>query len=405
MTFQDNCPLCNTPTTQTLLFYNRFPYFTVPVSKAGKTEILKRYSSEQLVDPLRVKSCSSCCHCYLETLPDQEIIDFLYSKYYSYPSPLKGYFRPERDNKFLEFIGKSTSLLSKEKRTNVLEVGCYDGYILHHLQQQGYTVTGCDPSEGAEIGKEYGINIIREFFNAEAFLKKNQTSDIVISRHFIEHVTHPREWIKELKTTLSPNGLLILETPNIQFNLEKGVPEVFSLQHLQGFSSVSLEYALRKEGLKVIAMEQTPDNLIAIAKEEVTETAISIQNWNQITSNFNNEISKKKEKIKQTIKPYLEKGKTIGLWGAGGFTLAMLTFYEFPLHSVDFIIDSAPNKRGMEYLNYSTPIISPMEALQNKPDIIIITSMYSQSIKEEILKMNFQAFILTIFPEISVSKS
>ena len=161
MTKRNKCPICSSTVSQTLLSYDAFPYFTVPVSRLLKEKILEEYTDGQLTAPLKVKVCGECCHCYLAILPNQEIIDNMYSNYFTYPSALEGHFQPERDDRFLEFFGEKAEILCKSKKLNsILEIGCYDGYILHGLQQKGFTVTGCDPSEGADIGRKHGLKIL-----------------------------------------------------------------------------------------------------------------------------------------------------------------------------------------------------------------------------------------------------
>ena len=144
---QDNCPICSGTATRILFFCNDFPYFTVLVAKSEKISILQKYNKEQLTAPLVVKTCEECCHCYLAVLPNQTMLELLYSRYYSYPSPLKCNFPPERDNRFIAFFNEEVEPFCKEEKwDNILEVGCYDGYILYHLKKKGFSVTGCDPS-------------------------------------------------------------------------------------------------------------------------------------------------------------------------------------------------------------------------------------------------------------------
>jgi len=398
---QSKCPICSNTNTQEVLRHEYFPYFTVPVTKEDKSVILQKYSSEQLTSPLVVNVCVECPHCYLDPLPDQSIVDYLYSNFYSYPSPLKGQFQPERDDRFLQFFEENVTPLCKERTLNrILEVGCFDGYVLFHLQKKGFNVTGCDPSEGAEIGQEHGVNILRKFFDADEFLSKEITFDVVISRHFVEHVTYPPEWIQSLKKILSPNGLLVVETPNVSFYLERGLLEVFSLQHLQGFSSESLEKIFVSEGLKSMTIEETPNNLIAIAEKGFNKITKSKGKWDQNIKDFNEKLSNNKSKIKHYLAPFIQENKTIGIWGAGGFGLAALMLYDLPSKQIRFMMDSDSKKWNMEYLNYQIPIISPQLGKEKSPDLVVIASMYSQSILKQIKAMNFQAKVLTIFPEI-----
>ncbi len=399
---QYKCPVCEGSESHPLFSITGFPYFTVPVTKSAKKEILKKLLLSQRMAPLNERVCKNCCHCYLENIPDSGILNFLYSRYYNYPSALKGHFLPSRDNRFLSFFDELSAGYNEIKLQKILEVGCYDGYILYHLQQRGFCVTGCDPSDGADIGRQYGVNIQKQFFSAKSFLESDSTFDVVISRHFIEHVVKPISLIERFAEILNPDGILFLETPNVHFYLEKGLLEVFSLQHLQGFSPASLEHACRKAGLSTLKIEETPDNIIVAAVKGTGEHVITKDTWCQAVESFNGKINANKKKIADIVRRYVSGGKKICLWGAGGFGLAAMLLYEIPQPAISFIIDSDSSKWGMEYLHHDITIIAPDEAREQEPDLIIIASMYSPDIEKQIAAMNFRAAVLTIFPDISV---
>jgi len=392
------CSICKSNNTDLLLDYGQYPYFTVPLKKNDKKKILAQYSKDQLVSKLKYTACKDCGHVYINQIPDQNIIDDLYSNYYSYPSPLKGEFDPIRDNRFIQiFQDQIHPICKKDNLDNVLEVGCYDGYILNQLQKDGYNVTGCDPSVGADIGLAFGLNIQKEFFDPINYSKNGSLFDIVISRHFIEHTINPYEFINSLKSVLFDNGLLILETPNIQYFIKKGLLEVFSLQHITLFTATSLKILMIKAGLDVILIQKTFDNLIVIAKKSNKHDSINLESFAYIISQFTGRVIDNNKRINNQINNYLNSGNDIAIWGAGGFGIAALTLYSIPSSKIKYFIDSDPKKWGMEYLNYKIPIISPEKAKQLQPDLIIITSMYSQSIKRQIKGMNFQSSVLTMF--------
>lgn len=402
-----NCPVCGSGLTRDLISIEEFPYFNVPVSKSDKKSILRTYDLNKLTSTLDVMACMNCAHCYIETLPDEEIITDLYGNYYNYPSPLDGSFRPERDNRFLDFfVSRVEPMCRENKMCNILEVACYDGYVLYHLHRRGFDVTGCDPSDGAAIGEKYGLEIMRRFFNADDFISKNLTYDIVISRHFIEHVSGPDICIKDLLKILNPGGFLILETPDIEFYLDKGLIEAFSLQHLHGFSRNSLSYALKRCGASVISSERVSDNLITVAEKGSTASDMdSINGWEDTVRNFRDKFEESKKKIQDSVSEFIHCAGPVGLWGAGGFGLTALSFYGLPVESIRFIIDSDPGKTGMEYLTHSIPIISPDKAGELRPVLIIITSMYSDSILRQIKEKRFNCAVITIFPEVSLLRS
>ena len=94
------------------------------------------------------------------------MLEKLYNKYYNYPSPIKGFFKPERDDNFIKIFLNNNK---NKKKQSILEVGCYDGYVIKKLSEKGYKVLGCDPSKGALIGKKMGIPIRKEFFNPSLY--------------------------------------------------------------------------------------------------------------------------------------------------------------------------------------------------------------------------------------------
>lgn len=86
---------------------------------------------------------------------------------------------------------------------------------------------------------------------------------------------------------------------------------------------------------------------------------------------------------------------------AGSSGSTALSFYKIPINYVNSIIDSDPNKWGMEYLILLIPIISLEKAKDNCPDLIIIASMYSLTIQKTIKDMGFKSSVLSIYQNIS----
>ena len=60
-----------------------------------------------------------------------------------------------------------------------------------------------------------GIPIRKEFFNPSSY--KYQKYDFVITRHLIEHIVNPINWLKNLLKVLKVDGKLVIETPNVDF--------------------------------------------------------------------------------------------------------------------------------------------------------------------------------------------
>jgi len=112
----------------------------------------------------------------------------------------------------IAFITKAAG----NRGVDVLDVGCGSGTLLGLLKQRGFRVNGLDFSaEAAAIAKaENGVDVAvgsleEAHFPAESF-------DVVTLFHVMEHVTNPRLVLAEVSRVLKPNGVAILQVPNIE---------------------------------------------------------------------------------------------------------------------------------------------------------------------------------------------
>ncbi len=390
-----SCPICNKKNNHSrIINVKDFPIINTPIKILHKKNFFKKKTKKKFYEDLKILFCKRCFHSFLEKIPNQKNMDDLYSKFYNYPSPLLGSFNPERDTKFLNFFKNNKKILPITKIKDVLEVGCYDGYVLYKLKKMGFNVSGCEPSKGALIGKKFGLNIYKRFFNSKFFIKKNLKYDLVFSRHFLEHMINPSKILKEKIKILRKNGLIIIEVPNIQYYLKKSLLEVFSLQHIHGFSLNSLGKLLKKFNLKIIKVNEFSENIIIIAQKKPKKiNAVKIKDFK-----FNNNIKKNKILIKKKIDYYFRKNKKIVFWGAGGFSVAATFLYGIKERYISYIVDSDNKKESMEFLHNSIKIFSKSKLNFDHPDLIIITSYYSEDILKIIKKNKYKVDVLKIFP-------
>jgi len=397
------CPICDSKNISRLFFAERFPFFTAPVKKKEKREILGKYTSRQLQGRLESVVCNKCSHIFLSTLAPEKIISELYKKFYSYPSALESSFIPERDNAFLEvFKDKILRKLRKDQK-NILEIGCYDGFILYNLKKLGFSVTGCDPSNGAVIGQSHNIDIKRRFFDVEYFLKASLSYDLIIFRHFLEHVAKPVDFLKNLNKILKPNGLIIFEVPSTDFHLKNIETSVFSFQHLQYFSDISIKQLLYKSGLKLIDIVNTGENLIitsSLEKSRITKNGKAVR---KSSESFRNRFKNKKEQLKKMLRQYSDNG--IVLWGAGGFAVSLMETYDVKKKNICQIVDSDAKKWGMEFLKHGIPIASPNTLKKIDHGCLVICSMYAKEIIKQLKTLKYDKPIINLYPNLKLYKA
>ncbi len=247
--------------------FKNFPLQTTPIPKSSFNNLIKKINKKNLFFDLNYVSCTNCGHIFLKNPPNQKIMNYLYKQFYNYPSPLLKEFKPERDDFFLSIFKKHFHKIIKKKNLNrLLEIGCFDGYILYNLRKQ-YKVCGIDPSKGANIGKKFGINIKRQFFNSKNINSLIGNHNIILFRHFLEHLKNPFKFLNICNQILNEGGFVIIEVPDVLNNLKNGSVDIFSPQHVQCFSKHTLSLILKKTGFKIKKIIAQNGNLIALAEK------------------------------------------------------------------------------------------------------------------------------------------
>jgi 2-polyprenyl-6-hydroxyphenyl methylase/3-demethylubiquinone-9 3-methyltransferase len=97
----------------------------------------------------------------------------------------------------------------------IFEVGCGNGTIAGKLSQQGFSVTGIDPSSS-------GIAVARAAFPGCTFCEGSAYDDLaarygtfplVISLEVVEHCFWPRKYATAIFDLLQPGGVAVISTP------------------------------------------------------------------------------------------------------------------------------------------------------------------------------------------------
>ncbi len=109
-------------------------------------------------------------------------------------------------------------ILDKHANPNLLDIGFGRGEWMQKCQEKGFQCMGIDTNkEMVQLARERGLKV--EHIDAKSFVKTcNENSfDLISLFHIIEHINHNDLFILllECRRILKPNGILLLETPNI----------------------------------------------------------------------------------------------------------------------------------------------------------------------------------------------
>ena len=181
--------------------------------------------------------------------------------------PLNG-----KDNPNIKDFKEGLQVIESYKSVGrLLDVGCAMGVFLALAKQRKWECFGVDLSEYAiEFAKkEFGLDCFAGPLK-EAKLPDNHF-DVITLWDSIEHFERPVEELKELKRVLADDGILLLNTPNVESltrlivhwlyvvtggTIKYPVEKLYHRFHLYYFSPATLTFLLDKAGFRVVEMKK-----------------------------------------------------------------------------------------------------------------------------------------------------
>jgi 2-polyprenyl-3-methyl-5-hydroxy-6-metoxy-1,4-benzoquinol methylase len=140
---------------------------------------------------------------------------------------------------------------------SIFDIGCGSGFFLEYMRRRSWRVSGIDPSaEHINYAKRYlGLQDVWEGLWPLDYELPTQ-ADVVSLFHVIEHLLLPIEALTAIKQILRPEGIVVLETPNVEsWPARLFGPRWVTLdapRHVNLFSKRTLSYCLWKAGFEVL---------------------------------------------------------------------------------------------------------------------------------------------------------
>jgi 2-polyprenyl-3-methyl-5-hydroxy-6-metoxy-1,4-benzoquinol methylase len=141
--------------------------------------------------------------------------------------------------------------------TDLLDIGCAQGFFLFSASKAGYTAKGVEMSAEAVAyaRDEFGLDVEDKPFEEVRLAESH--FDVVTLWQVLEHVPYPLMMLKEVNRILKPGGLVVVSTPNIE-----GIPSKIlgrnwwdiKRLHINQFATKTLAHVLRNAGFRSISL-------------------------------------------------------------------------------------------------------------------------------------------------------
>lgn len=211
-----------------------------PICKSNWYKTIGKKNSFEII------KCKDCFTLYAKKTEDS-IGYFDYSDYYG-----------EENLNIPDFVYETYRSIIKDfesHRVNsrFLDVGCGAGTLLDIAVERNWNAVGIEVSKpAAEHLKQRGLNVFEGTLEEAKF--PDNHFDVVTCTEVIEHVTNPKELLKEIARVLAPTGILWMTTPHGRGLSGKFLGSNWTVvappEHLNLFSIKSLKMCLEEAGFQ-----------------------------------------------------------------------------------------------------------------------------------------------------------
>ncbi len=254
----------------------------------------------------------------------------------------------------------------------ILEVGCGRGEYIDLLISAGATkVSGIEYAQQSVVtAREKCPQIYQGYLDSDFELPGDFEFDAFTIFSFLEHWPNPNQGLRLIHSVLNEGGVGLVEVPNFELILNKGLYSEFTTDHIFYFDRKSFTFLLEKNGFEVVSIESVWYDYILSAKVR-KRPLLDVKNFLNIQSRIKSQLT---EFISQ------HGAGEVAIWGAGHQALAVIAMAKVA-NQVKYIVDSAPFKQGKFTPATHLPIVSP-EHLNTKPPkaIIVMAAGYSNEV-------------------------
>ena len=243
---------------------------------------------------------------------------------------------------------------SRQPNLRIIEVGCGNGLFLRRLVEaagsdsRGY---GFDPSyTGPEMDLEGRLEFARSYYGPGC---ANTTAHVVICRHVIEHVHDPVALLRVIRKSLinSPDAMLFLETPCVEWILRHHIIWDFFYEHCSYFDKGSLTTALGLAGFTVQSIQNMFGGQylwLEAAPLRLGERPVSGKRPGsvpELAKCFATAEAHLTRACRRKVVELSQKGG-LALWGAGAKGVTLANLVDPDRQWISCIVDLNPDKQG-----------------------------------------------------------
>lgn len=233
-----------------------------PLCKQNDISFL--YTIAHSKPPFTVYQCHDCKFIFMNPPLSKESETILYDEGYYTGNADYTYYDERNVEKYAQYVwnARLKTIRKYIKTGNFLDVGCSFGGFLNTASKY-YTVYGIEPSQysGKYAQQRFGKDVIHIGTLFDHPFTHN-SFQVITMIEVLEHIRNPFEALEECYRICANDGLLVIQTANmdgLQAKLQKEKYGYFLPGHFSYFTKQNITAALVKVGFKKIKVFQPVD--------------------------------------------------------------------------------------------------------------------------------------------------
>jgi len=346
--------------------------------------------------PLHAHVCKNCFLVQLEEYVSPERIFTEYAYFSSYSETWLNHAK-----NYAEMI---IDRLGLDRKSQVVEIGSNDGYLLQYFARKGIPVLGVEPAANvAAAAIRNGIPTTVKFFGlktANELAAKKKHANLLIGNNVLAQVPDLNGFVKSMKILLKPKGTITMEFPHLMKLMAGNQFDTIYHEHFSYFSFLTAERVFAAHGLTIFDVDELPTHggsLRIYARHSEDRSKRVTRHVDELRARENTEgftdLEKYfsfTEKVKETKRDLLgslislkRKKKSIVGYGAPGKGNTLLNYCGVRSDFLDYTVDRNHYKQGKFLPGTHIPIFHPDRIKETKPDYVLILPW---NLKDEIMK-------------------
>ena len=334
--------------------------------------------------PLHARVCEECLLVQVDSVVSPQAIFSDYAYFSSYSDSWLAHCHA--------YVAMAANRFGLNQNSKVVEIASNDGYMLQYFVARNVPVLGVEPAANvAAVARQRGVPTEVDFFGAETarrLAKRGDSADLLAAKNVLAHVPDINDFVAGIAILLKRDGVFTVEFPHL-LNLIREVQfDTIYHEHFTYLSLLAVERVFERYGLRVFAVEEVPThggslrvfaclkgavhieepNVAAMRKIEIDAKLDRLEGY----EGFEARVRTVREDLLAFLRTAKAEGRKVVGYGAAAKGNTLLNYCSIGPDLLPFISDRSAAKQGKLSPGSRIPIRLPEEAIQARPDFVLI---------------------------------